>query len=172
MSDFAGVIFNIAPSGLYFMIVVNYAVGTRELAKIGALVHRSRSLVYSTGIAPALAAAALAALRLAQTEEWRRERLRHNLQRLVQGLADLGFTVVHEDPAPMLVVVVGEAEPTLALARRLEESGVLAPAVRPPTVPEGSSRLRLAPMATHSDQDVDAALAAFPSPDELHGGSP
>lgn len=153
-----------------FGVQGGFVAGSQVLVEV--LIHRSRSFVYSTGMAPALAAAALEAVRLARSEEWRRERLRRHLDRLVEGLKAKGYRVVHEPPAPMLVVMVGEAAPALDLARRLEAAGVLAPAIRPPTVPEGTSRLRLAPMATHSDADVDLALEAFPPFEELPGGSP
>ena len=69
----------------------------------------------------------------------------------------------------MVLVVLGTPDAAVALAARLRENGLLAPAIRPPTVPEGTSRIRLTPMATHSEDDVREALAAFPPAVEIEG---
>jgi 7-keto-8-aminopelargonate synthetase-like enzyme len=108
-----------------------------------------------------LASAAIVALDLAQREGWRREQQREHLRRLREGLAAQGHAVLGEDHAPLAAVVVGEPEAALELAGRLEAAGVLAPSIRPPTVPPGTSRIRLAPMATHSTDQIDHVLAAF-----------
>ena len=67
----------------------------------------------------------------------------------------------------MLAVLVGAPEAALRLSALLETRGVLAPAIRPPTVPPGTSRIRLTPMATHTDGDIEAALAAFPEAEAI-----
>jgi 8-amino-7-oxononanoate synthase len=143
------------------------AVGARALVDF--LLHRARAFIYSTGIAPVLAAAALEAVRLVQTEEGerRRQQQQAHLARLKAGLEARGYTVRHEPPAPMLAVLVGTPEAALRLSALLEMRGVLAPAIRPPTVPAGTSRIRLAPMATHTDDDIEAALAAFPEAERI-----
>ncbi len=140
-----------------------FVAGSRVLVDL--VLHRARSFVYSTAIAPVLAAAALAGVGLARAEGWRREKQRSHLARLRGGLREIGFTVVGEDVAPLLAVIVGSPDATLRLSAELEESGVLAPAIRPPTVPSGTSRLRLAPMATHSGEQIEGVLAAF----SIHG---
>lgn len=136
-----------------------FVAGSRRLIRW--LWHRARAWVYSTALAPVLAAAALEALRLARAEDWRRQRLRRHGARLRSGLRSLGYRVLGDAEAPMTAVVVGEPEAAAALAARLEEQGVLAPAIRPPTVPAGTSRIRLAPMATHTDDQIEHVLAAF-----------
>ncbi len=143
------------------------ALSTRTL--IDYLLHRARAFIYSTGLSPVLAAAALEAVRLVQSDEgeYRRRRQQAHVTRLKAALEARGYTVRHEPPAPMLAVLVGTPEAALRLSARLEARGVLAPAIRPPTVPPGTSRIRLAPMATHTDEDIEAALAAFPEAETL-----
>ena len=122
--------------------------------------HKARPFVFSTAPAPATAATALMALEIVRTEPHRRERLRANAQRLREGLRDLGYAVP-DGPTPILPVMIGVPGRAVALSKALEEWGVLAPAIRPPTVPEGTSRLRVTAMATHTDSDIDRALLAF-----------
>ena len=120
------------------------------------LLNAARSFVFSTGLAPPAAAAAERALELAPD---RREPLWANVDRLRDGLEALGYDVWGD--THVLPVVVGDRAEALALDERLREAGVVAPAIRPPTVPEGTSRIRLAPQATHTDADIDRCLAAF-----------
>jgi 8-amino-7-oxononanoate synthase len=120
------------------------------------LLNAARSFVFSTGLAPPAAAAAERALDLAPE---RRESLWRNVDRLRDGLETLGYEVWGD--THVLPVVVGDRADALALEGRLSEAGVVAPAIRPPTVPEGTSRIRLAPQATHTDADVDRCLSAF-----------
>lgn len=138
------------------------ALGARTF--VDYLLHRARAFMYSTGLAPVLAAAALEAVRLVQSDEaeQRRQRQQAHVARLKDGLEARGYLVRHEPPAPMLAVLVGAPEAAQQLSALLEARGVLAPAIRPPTVPPGTSRIRLAPMATHTDADIEAALLAFP----------
>lgn len=132
-------------------------------ALIDLLVNKARSFIYSTGIAPPVVAAAHEALRIAREEDERRTLLQRLLAMLRDGLTGRGYDVMGKAPAPMMAVRVGDPEAALALAQQLEASGIRAPAIRPPTVPEGTSRLRLAPMATHSLQAVKRVIAAFPN---------
>jgi len=120
------------------------------------LANAARSFVFSTGLAPPAAAAAERALELAPE---RRERLWTTVDRLREGLTAMGYDV--RGDTHVLPVVVGDREAALALDERLRAGGVVAPAIRPPTVPEGTSRVRLAPQATHTPDDVDRCLAAF-----------
>jgi 8-amino-7-oxononanoate synthase len=122
--------------------------------------HKARPFVFSTAPSPATTATALKALEIVRTEPQRRERLRANVERLREGLLSLGYTVPG-GLTPILPVMVGEPGRALALSKALEDRGVLAPAIRPPTVPEGTSRLRVTVMATHTDSDIDRAIRAF-----------
>ncbi len=135
-----------------------FVAGPSEL--IDYLRHKARPFVFSTAPSPATAATALKALEIVRTEPHRRERLRANADRLREGLRALGYAVPGH-LTPILPVMVGEPGQAVALSRALEERGVLAPAIRPPTVPEGTSRLRVTAMATHTDADIDRALQAF-----------
>lgn len=120
------------------------------------LLNAARSFVFSTGLAPPAAAAAERGLALAPQQ---REPLWSNVDRLRSGLEALGYEVWGD--THILPVVVGDRGDALALADRLEDAGIVAPAIRPPTVPEGTSRIRLAPQATHTAADIDRCLAAF-----------
>jgi len=137
-----------------------FVAGSRDL--IAYLVHRARSFIYTTAPPPAIAAATLAALEIVRGAEGAalRDRLAANRARLADGLRSLGHAVP-DDPTPILPVVIGDAERALRVSQGLLERGVLAPAIRPPTVPEGTSRLRLTVMATHTPAQIDRALDAL-----------
>lgn len=129
-----------------------------EEALVEYLLNESRSFVFSTGLAPPAAASAREALRIARAGS-RRERLWANVDRLRAGLQDMGYEVLGE--TQILPVLVGDRGDAVELDEALREQGVIAPAIRPPTVPEGTSRIRVAPMATHTDGEIDRCLAAF-----------
>ena len=135
-----------------------YVAGDRGL--IAYLLNSSRSYIFSTSLPPAVCAASIAALDIVDHEPWRRDRLWQNRGRLANGLASKGISL-GASATPIIPVVLGSAEKTLAAAGELFAAGVIATAIRPPSVPDGSSRIRTTVMATHSDQDVDKALAVF-----------
>ncbi len=135
-----------------------YVAGSREL--IAWLINRARSFIYTTGVPPAVAASALAALDLVAREPERRQQLWENAAFLRQGLATLGYKI-GPTQSPILPVLVGDAQPTMALADALLQRGVFAHGIRPPTVPAGTSRLRVTPMATHSRAQLTRALEMF-----------
>ncbi len=136
-----------------------FAAGPQPL--IDLLVNRARAFIYSTGISPALAAAAREALRIVDEQPERRERQQRHVRTLCDGLSERGFTILGGPPAPMLAVMVGAPDKALKLSAELEANSIRAPAIRPPTVPDGTSRIRLAPQATHSDDDIQRVLGAF-----------
>jgi len=137
-----------------------YVAGSHEL--IAWLINRARSFVYTTGVPPAVAATALEALDIIQTEPDRRQRLWNNAAFFRQGLTALGYTI-GPTQSPILPVIIGDAGKTMELASALLQRGVFAQGIRPPTVPEGSSRLRVTPMATHTHTQLAEALDAFAS---------
>jgi len=124
------------------------------------LVNRCRGFIYSTALAPPAAAAALCALELVPALEDERSRLLQGAVRVRDGLRRLGIGTLGSDSQIIPAVIGGEAD-TLAASRLLEEQGILAAAIRPPTVPAGTGRLRLALSAAHSAADLDQLLRAF-----------
>ncbi len=135
-----------------------FAAGKEELIQY--LRNRARTFIFSTGLAPGVIAAALAALKVVDLEPWRRERLKENANRLREGLTAMGYRVIPTE-TPIISLLVGEAETTVALARALDEGGVFAPAIRPPTVPPETCRIRVTVMASHTPEHIDRALEVF-----------
>lgn len=133
-----------------------YVCGPRELTDL--LVQSSRAFIYSTGLNPAAAAAALAGVRVSIEEPQWRERLHANLRLLRHELGAAGCTLYGEEPAPMCAVHVGEADAAMQVAAALAGHGVLAPAIRPPTVPAGTCRIRLAPHARLEEAQVRTVI--------------
>lgn len=128
-------------------------------AVIDYLRNYARSFIFQTALSPGVIGAALAAIHVIQTEPARRERLLALSDYMRKSLQALGFTLV-EGTTPILAVLIGEAEQAVAFSARLKEKGVFAPAIRPPTVPEGSSRIRLTLSALHTREEIDGAIAA------------
>lgn len=124
------------------------------------LVQRARNYIYTTAMPPAVAVATLASLRIAREEEWRRDRLRELVARFRAGAAGLGLTLL-PSATPIQPLLVGESAAALALSATLEARGILVPAIRPPTVPAGTARLRVTFSAAHEPADVDRLLAAL-----------
>lgn len=133
-----------------------YVAGSDEL--IGCLLNDARTFVFSTGLAPSAAAAASEALHVARHSDCR-DRLWENVAHLRDGLQTMGYEILGD--SQILPVLVGDRRDALELAEAVRERGVVAPAIRPPTVAEGTSRIRLAPMATHDRDDVLDCLEAF-----------
>jgi 8-amino-7-oxononanoate synthase len=121
------------------------------------LVNAARPLIFSTGLPPAAAAAAMAALELVQEQPRRVERLADNAATLRDELAREGFDVSGSE-TQIVPLIVGEAGLAVRICEAALEQGVFAQAIRPPTVPDGTSRLRLAVMASHTRTELrDAA---------------
>jgi 8-amino-7-oxononanoate synthase len=134
-----------------------YVAGSRPLVDL--LVSRARTFVFTTALPPAACGAALAALDVVRDEPARRARLGALSARMKAGLAALGFDVARV-ASPIFPVVLGTEERALAAARALRARGFFVRAIRPPTVPRGTSRLRVALSAGHTEGQVDAFLAA------------
>ncbi len=134
-----------------------YVAGSRAL--ITHLLNTARTFLYTTALPPAVVAAAIAALEVIDQEPERRQRLWENQRTLAAGLRAVGFDLGQSE-TPILPLMVGDARRAVEMATRLWEAGVWAPAIRPPTVPDGASRIRLAVMATHTPEDLELALNA------------
>jgi 7-keto-8-aminopelargonate synthetase-like enzyme len=113
--------------------------------------------------------AARAALRVVRREPWRREALQANAERLRRRLAERAIST-EPSTTHIVPVLVGENARTMALCERLLERGFFAQGIRHPTVPEGTARLRLTPMATHVEGEIDALAEAVA--EELQQGRP
>jgi 8-amino-7-oxononanoate synthase len=126
-----------------------------ELVLQGARTH-----IFSTAFPPALAHALLASLEIIARDEWRRTHLAALIARLRSGIAGLPWRLPHSE-TPIQPLVVGENAAALALSDALRARGVLVPAIRPPTVPPGTARLRISLSAAHSLEDADTLVGAL-----------
>jgi 8-amino-7-oxononanoate synthase len=129
-------------------------------ALIDALVQNARTFVYATAMPPALAAAARAAVDVVRFEGWRRDRLARLISHFQAVAAARGLTLP-PSRTPIQPLVIGASDTTLAVAAKLEDSGFYVPAIRPPTVPEGKARLRIALTALHTENDVERLADAI-----------
>tara|TARA_R110002110_G_scaffold205066_7_gene417243 strand:+ start:396838 stop:398004 length:1167 start_codon:yes stop_codon:yes gene_type:complete len=132
-----------------------FIAGSEDL--IESLVQQARSYIYTTAMPPAVAAATLAALQLLHREGWRREHLADLIQRFRRGAEEIGLPLMPSDSAIQPLVVV-DASRAVQFSERLRQQGLLIGAIRPPTVPAGTSRLRITLSAAHQSQDVDTLL--------------
>lgn len=134
-------------------------------ALIETLIQFARSYIYTTALPPAVALAALESLRLAREEPWRREHLAALGTRLRAGLEQLGLppaVAASASPAtPIVPLLTGSAERATALSDALLQRGILVTAIRPPTVPAGTARLRITLSAAHEESHVDRLLDAL-----------
>ena len=135
-----------------------YVVGPSSLIQY--LINRSRPFMYSTAPPPATAAATTAAIRLLRSEPQRLVRLWKNRTYFYDGLQAMGFRL-SPTVSPIMPILIGDAQKAIAFAERLLELNIYAPAVRPPTVPSKTSRIRTTVTAEHTLEQLDQALAAF-----------
>jgi 8-amino-7-oxononanoate synthase len=129
-------------------------------ALIETLIQLARSYTYTTALPPAVAEATRANLRLVQQEPWRRDKLRSLITRFRQGAQQLGLTLM-DSVTPIQPLLVGDSETALRYSDALLEKGFLISAVRPPTVPQGSARLRITFSASHDEAQIDQLLDAL-----------
>jgi len=129
-------------------------------ALIEGLTQFARPWVYTTAMPPALAAAAMAAVRLAQAETWRREKLVALIARFRRGAGALGLPLTSSTSA-IQPLLLGDAAAAMAAMQALETQGLLVTAIRPPTVPAGQARLRITLSAAHEEAHVDRLLDAL-----------
>ncbi|PZW85334.1 8-amino-7-oxononanoate synthase [Pseudomonas sp. 2848] len=135
-----------------------FVAGSEDL--IEALVQFARPYIYTTSQPPALACATLKALELLSRERWRREHLAALIQQFRTGAEQIGLTLMESHTA-IQPILIGDAGRALALSRLLRERGLLVTAIRPPTVPAGSARLRVTLSAAHSEAQVQLLLNAL-----------
>jgi len=124
------------------------------------LLQRARTYIYTTALPAPVAAASRAALRLSREESWRRERLHAAIARFRAGAQALDIEL-SPSPSAIQPLPLGTAQRAVAVGEKLYQHGFWVSAIRPPTVPEGTARLRITLSATHSDAAIDALLEAL-----------
>ncbi|MEN8204647.1 MAG: 8-amino-7-oxononanoate synthase [Pseudomonadota bacterium] len=139
-----------------------FVAGNEDLTET--LIQQARTYIYTTAPPPAVACAARAALKLVREDDWRREHLQCLVKRFRSGARQLGLSLCDSE-TPIQPLLAGAAEGALKLSQALREQGILISAIRPPTVAEGSSRLRITFSAAHSEAQVDRLLAALDAAD-------
>lgn len=127
---------------------------------IESLIQFARTYIYTTALPPAVAAASLAAVDIARREDWRREHLYRLIAQLRQGAEQLGIALAPSQSA-VQPLLLGRAELALRVSAALAERGLWVAAIRPPTVPAGTARLRITLSAAHTTEQVEQLLAAL-----------
>lgn len=135
-----------------------FIAGKRVL--IDYLINCARSFIFSTALAPATVAVSLKALEIVREEPQRRQALLENAAWFRGKLRSAGFQV-SEGLAPIIAVIIGDPDRTMRFGKRLLEEGIFVTPIRPPTVPPGTSRLRINIMATHTQDDLARAIGSM-----------
>lgn len=149
-----------------FMATLGKALGTfgafvaGSEALVETLIQHARTYIYTTAAPACLAEAGRAALKLVQTESWRREHLNRLIQRFRAGAKQLNLPMLDSITA-IQPLLLGKADRAVAVSEQLRDHGILTAAIRPPTVPAGSARLRITLTAAHSEQHIDRLLSAL-----------
>ena len=128
-----------------------------DAALINHLIETARPYIYTTALPPAQAAANLAAVKLASSEHWRREKLGELVARFRERATRLGLVLLPSD-TPIQPVLLGDEARAMSVSRTLFQRGYWAVAIRPPTVPEGRARIRVTLSALHAPEDVDGLV--------------
>lgn len=153
-----------ATLGKAFGVFGAFVAGNGEL--IENLIQEARSWIYTTAMPAAMAEALREALKIVRAEEWRRQQLRQLVSRFRQGAGELGLALMPSH-TPIQPLHVGDAGSALRWSRALQEQGILVSAIRPPTVPSGSARLRITFSAAHTLAHVERLLEAL---EKVHKG--
>jgi 8-amino-7-oxononanoate synthase len=132
-----------------------FVAGSEQLVEL--LIQRARTYIYTTASPPPLAAALMKSVEIMQSEGWRRQRLVELVAQLSRKLKLCKWRLLASQ-TPIQPLIVGENAAALALSDKLATAGILVPAIRPPTVPKGSARLRISLSAAHTEADVDLLI--------------
>ncbi len=124
------------------------------------MIQRARPYIYTTASPPALAVALTRSLELIETESWRRDRLAQLSRRLIDGLRPRRWRFA-PSPTAIQPLILGANHEALAVSDALADVGIIVPAIRPPTVPAGTARLRISLSAAHQEADIDQLIAAL-----------
>jgi len=126
------------------------------------LKNTARSFIYTTALPPSVCASSLAALDIIESDPSIRENLMENVETVRSGLIDMGYNCL-DSKTHIIPVVTGDAGVTMTFARGLLEKGIFAPAIRPPTVPDGKSRIRVSLMSSHTKKHLEIIIDGFRS---------
>ena len=129
--------------------------------------NSARSFIYSTALPPSVSASSIAALDVLENDRTLLQSLRVNIAVFSKGLTAMGYTV--ESQTPIIPIITGAADLTMKFADALLKKGILAPGIRPPTVPDNKSRIRVSIMATHTKNQIERALSVFEEEGKLMG---
>jgi len=129
---------------------------------IETLIQKARSFIYTTAMPPAMAHALITSVKISREESWRREKLRHLIARFRCGAEQIGLSLMPSQ-TPIQPIMVGDNGAAMGISQLLEEQGMLVTAIRPPTVPKGTARLRVTLSAGHEEDDIDHLLSALDS---------
>ena len=135
-----------------------FVAGSEELIEF--LIQKARTYVFTTALPPAVAEASRVSLRLLQSESWRREKLKSLIERFRFGATQQGLQLM-ESMTAIQPILIGESQQASSISAALLESGFWVSAIRPPTVPSGTARLRVTLSAEHEADQVDALLDAL-----------
>jgi len=127
---------------------------------IETLIQKARTYIYTTALPAAVAEATRASLKIAIEENWRRDKLKTLSERFRQGAKQLGLTLMSSSPA-IQPILIGDSQTAVDISNALLADGFLVSAIRPPTVPQGSARLRVTFSALHEEYHVDQLLDAL-----------
>lgn len=158
--------YDVASERIVYMATLGKAAGVfgafvaGQPALIEILVQRARPYIYTTAMPPLLAHTLLAGLEIIAAESWRRERLAELVARLKREVAGLRWRLAPSDTA-IQPVMIGANDEAVRVSQQLAQRGFLVPAIRPPTVPQGTARLRISLSAAHSEQDVAQLVEAL-----------
>jgi len=130
---------------------------------IETLIQKSRSYIFTTAMPAAVAAATRKSLKIVEEEHWRREKLQNLINLFRKGANELGYELI-DSVTPIQPIIIGSSKKALNLSEKLLEKNILISAIRPPTVAEGTARLRVTFSATHTEKHVNKLLAVL---DEL-----
>lgn len=125
------------------------------------ILQRARTYLFTTAQPPAIAEASRAALSIVREEDWRRQRLRARIAAFREAIVSLDGLVLMPSNTPIQPLETGTASRAVAMAERLASLGLLVPAIRPPTVPMGGSRLRVTFSAAHEAEDLDRLVSGL-----------
>jgi 8-amino-7-oxononanoate synthase len=126
------------------------------------LLNHARTFIFQTAMPPLICAASYAALEIIEESNERRRLLFSNVKKIKTSLKEMGY-IVKGDLTPIIPVIIGDPKAAVIFAEKLQENGIYAPAIRPPTVPEGESRIRLTVTSDHCLKEIDYLLECFHS---------